>query len=203
MTQTTPLLFIAGSAREASVNKKLARLASEIAKANGVPSTFADLGDYPMPLYDGDLEAGEGVPENAKKLYALFSAHAGIFIAAPEYNAGITPLLKNVLDWVSRVRIEGEAPLQVYQTRVFMLAAASPGGFGGIRGLITLRQTLAIGLNALVLPDQIVVARANDAFDDDGRLADVAQLERLKDMVRKLSQSARALHGGDPNDAGS
>lgn len=160
-----------------------------------MPGTFADLGDYPMPLYDGDLEAGDGVPENAKKLHALFSAHAGIFIASPEYNAGVTPLLKNVLDWVSRVRIEDEAPLQVYKTRVFMLAAASPGGFGGIRGLIPLRQTLSIGLGALVLPDQFAVANAGSAFDADGKLTDVAQLERLKVMVQKLSRAARALKG--------
>ena len=197
MPQSTPLLFMAGSARQASVNKMLARLACDIAQANGVSATFADLGDYPMPLYDGDLEAGDGVPENAKKLQALFSAHAGIFIAAPEYNAGVTPLLKNVLDWVSRVRVEGEAPLQVYKTRVFMLASASPGGFGGIRGLIPLRQTLSLGLGALVLPDQFSVTNAGSSFDDDGKLTDIAQLERLKDLVQKLSRAAKALQGED------
>ncbi len=193
----TRLLFLAGSAREQSLNKKLAQLAADVANANGLLATFADLGDYPMAIYDGDLEAKDGVPENAQKLHALFSAHSGIFIASPEYNAGVTPLLKNALDWISRVRVEGEAPLQVYKTRVFMLAAASPGGFGGIRGLMMLRQTLTLGLSALVLPDQLAVARAGDAFDDDGRLKDIAQLERLKDMVQKLARAAKALHGDD------
>ncbi|MGI9424307.1 MAG: NADPH-dependent FMN reductase, partial [Hyphomicrobiaceae bacterium] len=124
MSQTLPLLFIAGSAREASLNKRLAKLGADIAKANGVAATFADLGDYPMPLYDGDIEAAEGVPNNAEKLYALFSLHSGVFITAPEYNAGVSPLIKNTLDWMSRVKVSGEAPQQVFKTRAFMLASA-------------------------------------------------------------------------------
>ena len=200
MAQTLPLLFVAGSARDASVNKKLAKLGAEIAKANGVAATYADLGDYPMPIYDGDLEAGDGVPTNAEKLCALFSLHSGVFIAAPEYNAGVTPLLKNTLDWMSRVKVEGEAPQQVFKTRAFMLASASPGGFGGMRGLMMLRQTLTLGLGALVLPEQLVGPKAHEAFDDDGRLRDSVQLERLKDLVQKLSRSAKALHGeGETN----
>ena len=103
MTTPARLLFFAGSSRAASYNKKLARLGAMIADANGIPATFADLGDYPMPLYNGDLEAAEGPPENARKLKALMQAHSGIFIASPEYNASITPLLKNTLDWVSHV----------------------------------------------------------------------------------------------------
>jgi chromate reductase len=98
MPHGTRLLFIAGSAREGSLNKRLARLAAQVAEANGIPSTFADLADYPMPLYDGDLETREGAPENAKKLKALMRVHPGVFIATPEYNASITPLLKNTLD---------------------------------------------------------------------------------------------------------
>ena len=127
MPHTTRLLFFAGSAREGSLNKRLARLAHDVAEANGIAATFADLGDYPMPIYDGDLEEREGQPENAKKLKALMSVHAGVFIACPEYNASITPLLKNTLDWVGRVKDQGEAPLAVYKTRVFALGSASPG----------------------------------------------------------------------------
>ena len=195
MPTSTPLLFVAGAARAASFNKRLARLAADIAKANGIPATFADLGDYPMPIYDGDLEASDGPPENARKLKALFAAHPGVFIASPEYNAGISPLLKNSLDWVSRIRDGDEPPLTVYRTRVFMLAAASPGAFGGVRGLMMLRQTLANGLGALVLPDQLLVPRAADAFEDDGKLADPAQQERLKTLVQELARAARVLHG--------
>ncbi|MFZ4807390.1 MAG: NADPH-dependent FMN reductase [Hyphomicrobiaceae bacterium] len=195
MPQSIKLLFIAGSAREASLNKRLARLGAEIAAANGIAATFADLGDYPMPLYDGDLEARDGVPENALKLRSLLSVHAGVFIACPEYNAGMTPLLKNTLDWISRTRDEGEAPVAVFKTRVFALGAASPGGFGGVRGIGMTRQVLEIGLGAVVLPDQILVPRAGNAFDERGHLVDKGQQQMLKSVVERLARAARVLHG--------
>jgi len=195
MPHTQKLLFFAGSAREGSHNKRLAQLAAHIADANGLAATFADLGDYPMPIYDRDGEVRDGVPENARKLKALFMVHGGIFIAAPEYNASITPLLKNTLDWVSRVRKEGEPPLQVFKTRVFAIASASPGRFGGVRGLITLRQVLSVGLQALVLPEQVSIPHAETAFDEKGHLKDKAQQELLKTVVGKLARAAKVLHG--------
>lgn len=195
MPHSHKLLFIAGSAREGSFNKKLAQLAAHIADANGIAATVADLGDYPMPLYNRDLEVGEGIPENARKLRALMQVHGGVFIAAPEYNASVTPLLKNTLDWVSRVREEGEPPLQVFKTRVFAIASASPGRFGGVRGLITLRQILAVGLRALVLPEQVSVPHAADAFDEKGHLKDKTQQELVKTVVGKLARAAKFLHG--------
>jgi NAD(P)H-dependent FMN reductase len=195
MPHTMRLLFFAGSARQASVNKRLARLGADIAQANGIAATFADLGDYPMPIYDGDLEAEKGPPENARKLQALMHAHDGIFIAAPEYNASITPLLKNALDWVSRVRVEGEPALHVYKTRVFALGSASPGAFGGIRGLIHTRSVLELGLGALVLPDQIAIVRSGDAFDENGHLKDKALQDALKGVVQKLARAAKIMHG--------
>lgn len=195
MSTHARLLFLAGSAREASLNKRLARLGHEIADANGIPSAFADLGDYPLPIYDGDLEATEGAPANAVKLKALMRLHAGIFIVAPEYNASVTPLLKNALDWVSRIREDNEAPLEVYRTRVFALGSASPGGFGGMRGLIALRQVLEIGLGALVLPNQLAVPKAAEAFDDQGHLKDKGQQEALKDLIQRLARASQVLHG--------
>lgn len=195
MPQSQKLLFFAGSARRGSHNRKLAQLAAHIAEANGIAATFADLGDYPMPIYDRDAEVGNGVPENARKLKALMEVHGGIFIAAPEYNASITPLLKNTLDWVSRIRHEGEPPFEVFKTRVFAIASASPGRFGGIRGLITLRQVLAVGLQALVLPEQVSVPKAADAFDERGHLKDKAQQELVKTVVGKLARAAKVLHG--------
>jgi chromate reductase, NAD(P)H dehydrogenase (quinone) len=195
MPHTMKLLFVAGSARQASFNKKLAHLGTEIARANGIAATFADLSDYPMPIYDGDLEAAEGPPENARKLKALMTIHDGIFIAAPEYNASMAPLLKNAIDWVSRIKDEGEVPLQVFKSRVFALGAASPGAFGGIRGLMHLRQSLELGLGALVLPDQIAVPRAMEAFDDHGHLKDKANQELLKVVISKLARAAKIMHG--------
>lgn len=192
---STKLLFFAGSAREASFNKRLARLGAEIAEANGLAATFADLGDYPMPLYDADLQAIDGIPENALKFEALMRVHTGIFIACPEYNASITPLLKNTLDWVSRVRVEGEEPLAVFKTRVFALGSASPGGMGGLRGVNTVRAVLELGVGALVLPDQFAVPKAGDAFEDNGHLKNKESQEKFKQLVQKLARAAHVLHG--------
>lgn len=195
MSDATRLLFVSGSTREGSYNKKLAQLGARIAEVNGIASAFADLGDYPMPIYDGDLETGEGPPENARKLKALFELHTGILISSPEYNASISPLLKNTLDWISRVREEGEAPNEVFRTRVFALAAASPGGLGGLRGLYTIRHVLELGLGALVLPEQFAVPRAGEAFEENGHLKDLAAQERFKAAIMKLARAARVLHG--------
>ena len=148
-----------------------------------------------MPLYDADLQTGEGIPENALKLEALMKVHTGIFIASPEYNASISPLLKNSLDWVSRIRRDGEEPLAVFKTRVFALGAASPGGMGGIRGLVTVRTVLEMGLSALVLPDQFLCPRAADAFDENGHLKDREAQERFKALLQKLARAAHVLHG--------
>ncbi len=192
---STKLLFFAGSAREASFNKRLAQLGTEIANANGLAATFADLGDYPMPLYDADFQALEGIPDNAKKFEALMRVHTGIFIACPEYNASITPLLKNTLDWVSRVRVEGEEPMAVFKTRVFALGSAAPGGMGGLRGVNTVRAVLELGVGALVLPDQFAVPRAGEAFEDNGHLKNKDSQENFKKLIQKLARAAHVLHG--------
>lgn len=195
MSNEPRLLFIAGSARTGSFNKRLAQLGASIAHANGIKATFADLGDYPMPIYDGDANEASGPPDNARKLLALMLVHTGVFIASPEYNASITPLLINTLDWISRIRDDGDAGKEVFRTRVFALGAASPGGMGGIRGLVATRNVLEMGLGALVLPDQVLVARAATAFDESGHLADKDAQERFKTVIEKLARAARVLHG--------
>jgi chromate reductase, NAD(P)H dehydrogenase (quinone) len=185
------LLCFAGSAREGSYNKKLARLAHLIAKANGVEAVFADLRDYPMPLYDGDLEAAEGPPERASAFKALLSEYQGVFIASPEYNSSVTPLLKNTLDWVTRVRAKGESGLEVFRTRVFALGGATPGNYGAMRSLLQLRQILGVGMGALVIPQQIAVPRAVNAFEEDGSLKDEGQQKLCTDVVEALAVAAR------------
>ena len=195
MSTDVKLLFFAGSARTGSHNKRLAKLGATIADANGISSTFADLGDYPMPLYDADLQNSGGIPDNARKLEALMKIHTGVFIACPEYNASITPLLKNTLDWVSRIRNDGEEPLAVFKTRVFALGSSSPGGMGGLRGLTTVRTVLELGLGALVLPDQFAVPRAAEAYDDHGHLKSKDANEQFKSLIQKLARAAHVLHG--------
>ena len=187
----TRLLFFAGSARAGSHNKRLADLAHRIALANGVESVFVDLADYPMPIYHGDVEAEQGPPEEARKFKALLGEYQGVFIASPEYNASIAPLLKNTLDWVTRVRAKGETGLEVFRSRVFAISGASPGYYGGMRSLLQLREILAIGLGATVIPQQIALPRAHEAFDADGRLKDDKQQDLLKSVVEALAVAAR------------
>ena len=185
------LLFFAGSTREGSFNKKLALLGRHIAEANGIEAVFVDLKDYPMPLYNGDLEAAEGPPERARAFKALLGEYQGVFIASPEYNSSVTPLLKNTLDWVTRVRAKGETGLEVYKSRVFAISGASPGYYGAMRSLLTLRQILEVGIGATVIPQQLALPRASDAFDEDGSLKDKAQQEMLKTVVEALAIAAR------------
>jgi chromate reductase len=135
-----------------------------------------------LPIYDGDLEEADGVPDNAEKLKTLFADHDGILIACPEYNAGITPLLKNALDWISRVKGPGDA----YRGKVFALGAASPGGFGGMRGLIGMRTILEVGLGAMVLPQMVSVAKASAAFNERGDLTDERASANLDKMIDAL-----------------
>ncbi len=195
MSSPVKLLFFSGSARRGSHNVRLAKLGVSIAEANGIDATFADLGDYPMPLYDADLQTADGIPDAARKFEALMKVHHGVFIACPEYNASITPLLKNTLDWLSRIRNDGEVPLAVFKTRVFALGSSSPGGMGGLRGLNTVRTVLELGLGALVLPDQFAVPRAMEAYDEHGHLKNKDQNEQFKHLIQKLVRAAHVLHG--------
>ena len=182
------LLFFAGSTREGSFNRKLAALAHHIAFANGVEAVLVDLKDYPMPLYNGDLEAKEGPPERARAFKALLAEYQGVFIASPEYNSSVTPLLKNTLDWVSRVK---DDQIDVFRSRVFAISGASPGYYGAMRSLLHLRQILEIGLGASVIPQQIAVQRAMDAFEGDGSLKDKAQQTLCKNVVEAVAVAAR------------
>jgi NAD(P)H-dependent FMN reductase len=185
------LLFFAGSTREASFNRKLASLAHHIAEANGIEAVLVDLKDYPMPIYNGDLEAKDGPPERARAFKALLEEYEGVFIASPEYNSSVTPLLKNTLDWVTRVRAKGESGLEVFKSRVFAISGASPGYYGAMRSLLALRQILVVGMGATVIPQQIALPRASDAFEADGSLKDKAQQTLCKSVVEALAVAAR------------
>lgn len=167
------VLAFAGSARGGSFNKKLLAVAAQGARGAGAEVTVVDLRDLPLPLYDGDLEERDGLPQNARELKRLFLAHQGLLLACPEYNSSITPLLKNTLDWVSRPA-EGEAPLACYAGKVAGLVAASPGALGGLRGLVHVRAILS-NINVLVVPEQVAVGKAHEAFDAQGALKDAKQ----------------------------
>jgi NAD(P)H-dependent FMN reductase len=186
------ILVFAGSIRTGSFNARLAALAAKELTAAEADTTLISLADYPMPLYDGNLEAASGPPESAIRLKRLIGQHQGVFIASPEYNASITPLLKNTLDWVSRVRDGKEPPLAAYKKRVFALGAASNGSYGGMRSLMALRQVLELGCGALVIPEQIAVREAAQAYDEMDNLKDERTRNLLKSVVNRLIDMARA-----------
>ena len=184
------ILVFSGSIRTGSFNTRLTAAATKELSLLDADVTRISLADYPMPIYDGDLEAKSGQPENALKLKRHFMASQGIFIASPEYNASVTPILKNALDWVSRVREGSEAPLAAYKDRVFALGGASPGPWGGMRSHMALRQVLEIGTGALVIPDYITVREASNAFDDKDALKDERSAKQLKSVAEKLVDAA-------------
>ncbi len=183
------ILAFAGSIRRGSWNRKLIQVAVDAARAAGGEVTLIDLADYPLPLMDEDLEARDGLPDNALRLKALFKEHDALLIASPEYNSSVPPLLKNTIDWVSR-EWQGESGLVPYQNKVAAILAASPGTFGGMRMLPHLRQILNT-LGVLVLPGQFSLPHADMAFDEEnGSLKSPARLHAL---VLELVNTSAAL----------
>ena len=185
MTNPPKILAFAGSAREASYNKLLVKIAAEGARAAGAEVTYLDLRDLPMPLFDEDLEAKEGIPENARKFKELMMAHQGLLIAAPEYNSSITPVLKNSIDWASRP-LPGEPMLAAFTDKVAAIMSASPGALGGLRGLTHVRSILS-SIKVLVLPEQQAIPKAFEAFDADGKLKDPKQQAAVEQLGSKLA----------------
>jgi NAD(P)H-dependent FMN reductase len=185
---TTPrILAFGGSLRRDSFNQKLAAVAAAGARAAGAEVTLIALRDYPLPVFDQDLEDAEGLPATAKKLKQLFREHHGLIIASPEYNSSITAALKNAIDWVSRAETDDEPSLVALTGKTAVLCAASPGALGGLRGLVTVRSILG-NLGVTVLPDQVAVSKAHEAFKPDGSLADEKQAARVKKLGTQLAQ---------------
>ena len=172
------ILAFAGSTRIDSFNKKLVKVAALGAIENGADVTVIDLRDFAMPLYDGDLEQKEGIPSNARKLKDLMLSHHGFLISSPEYNSSISGVLKNTIDWTSR-QSEGEEPLACFKGKVAGIMSASPGGLGGLRGLVHVRSILE-NMNVLVIPEQIAIAKAHEVLNSDGTLKDKKQEEQVK-----------------------
>lgn len=177
------ILAFAGSLRTGSLNKRLIRVAAEAARAAGAEVTLIELRDYPLPPYDGDIEAN-GLPAAAVALKDLFKAHAGLLISAPEYNGGISGTLKNTIDWISR-RGDDERSLAAFSGKFAGLMAASPGRLGAIRGLGQLRHVLTT-VGVLVVPQQLGINAAATAFDEEGRLKDPAQQAAIEAIAARL-----------------
>ncbi len=189
MSSKPKILAFSGSLRSGSFNQKLVGIAAQGATDAGAEVTILRLSDYPLPVFDQDLE-GEGVPENALKLKQVMLDHDGLLIASPEYNSSVTAALKNAIDWVSRPA-EGETPLAAFKNKVAAIMSASPGGLGGLRGLVHLRAILG-NIGVLVVPDQVAIPNAHAAFGENGGLSD----ERKHSSVAALGGSVVRLVEG-------
>ena len=180
------ILAFAGSTRTDSFNKKLVKIAAYGARDAGAEVTIIDLRDFPMPLYDGDLEQHDGLPATARKLKDLMLSHQGFLISSPEYNSSISGVLKNTIDWASR-QSEGETPLACFKNKVAGLVSASPGGLGGLRGLVHVRAILG-NIGVLVIPEQVAVAKAHEAFNTDGTMKNKDQEEQVKKIGANVAK---------------
>jgi len=185
------ILAFAGSTRKQSFNKKLVCVAADLARQNGAKVTVIDLNDFPLPLFDEDLEASQGFPQNADKLFELFKSHDALLLSSPEYNSSISAVLKNAIDWVSRPRPD-EIRMAAFVNKIATLLSASPGQLGGLRGLVHVRSILS-SIGVLVLPDQLTLSNAHEAFAEDGLLIDKQTHNRLASAVNNLVSITRRL----------
>ncbi|HNW61959.1 MAG TPA: NAD(P)H-dependent oxidoreductase [Piscinibacter sp.] len=192
---TLQLLAISGSARNGSLNGRLLAAAAQAAASRGAQVETIDLRSLALPLYDGDLEKGAGVPEGAKRLRDALQAADGVLLATPEYNGFPTPLLVNSFDWLSRLQADGAAPagLAVTAGKPLGLVSASPGLLGGLRSLNFTRQYLSMAIAMMPVPQQFALAKANEAFDEAGALKDPKHQAALVAVVGALVRVAAAL----------
>jgi chromate reductase, NAD(P)H dehydrogenase (quinone) len=179
------ILVIPGSLRSGSLNARLAAVAAHEIALAGAEVTRISLSDFPLPIYDGDLQAKSGVPKNAVNLKRMIGVHHGVLIVTPEYNSSVPALVKNTIDWVSRVQDTHETRGQVFRDRAFAIAAASGSRLGGTRALSALRLILT-ACHATVIPNQLALSFADEAYDENERLKHSADNEALKALVRQL-----------------
>lgn len=189
---TARILVFAGSLRNGAFSIRTADAATRELALQGAEVTRISLGDYPLPIMDENLEKERGVPENAVKLGRQIAAHDGFLIASPEYNSSIPPLLKNALDWVSRVRKDNDRPFKPYAGKVAALCSSSDGNFGGIRGLYHLRSVL-MNCHVEIITPQCSVSRASEAFDENGDFREERLRHSMENVVRTLIERALML----------
>lgn len=190
------ILAFAGSLRQGSFNKKLIKIAVKGAEQADADITLIDLADFTLPAYNGDDEAAHGLPENAKKLKQLMIAHDGLLISSPEYNSSISGAFKNVIDWVSRPEEGEKISLPAFRGKVAAIMSASPSGLGGLRGLVHLRAILE-NIHVMVLPEQVTVPSAHEAFDEDGHLKDQQKEKRVISLGSQLAKITAKLTPSD------
>lgn len=182
------ILAFSGSSRKDSFNKKMLKIAAAGAEAAGAEVTVIDLADFPMPIYNGDLEDNEGMPEHAQAFKKLLTEHDGLLIASPEYNSSFPALLKNAIDWASRSESPDEGGLSAYQNKIAAIMCATPGGSGGMKALLFLRLQLEY-LSMIVLPNQQSLSQAHQAFDESDDLVEENKAAAVKSVGADLANA--------------
>jgi chromate reductase, NAD(P)H dehydrogenase (quinone) len=194
INMTTPkILAFAGSTRTESFNKKIVKIAAQAARNADAEVTYIDLRDYPLPLFDEDLETASGLPENARKLKELMWENQGLLIASPEYNSSYSAVLKNTIDWISRPGKNDEQMLSCFAGKIAAIMSASPGSLGGLRGLANLRSLLN-NISILVIPEQVTISHAFDAFNYDGSLKDSNKQIAVEQLGVKVASFLSKIH---------
>lgn len=172
------VLLFAASLRKESVNKKLANLCKTLINTK-CEVDHAEFHEFNVPLYDGDIEATQGIPDGAKHLIQRMQQTDGIIISSPEYNYSMPGTLKNLIDWVSR-----ENPMPWRGKKIFLMSA-SPALAGGNRGLWNTRIPLE-ACGAFVYPEMFSLSNAYNAFTTNGQLQDSNLQNRLKDNLQQF-----------------
>ena len=189
------LLIISGSERAGSYNRSLARVAAATARRDGCEVTEFDLRALALPLYDGDIESGPGVPAAALQLRDALHAHDALLLVTPEYNAFPTPLVLNAFDWMSRIpaTAAGGGGLAATANKPAALLSASPGPLGGLRSMNLLRQYLQGAFAMIVVPQQFALGRASEAFDEAGAWKDAKSQQIVEGVLNAVGDLATAL----------
>ena len=189
---TPRILVFAGSTRDGAYSGQVADVAQKELALAGAEVTRISLADYPLPLMNEDLEREKGVPENAVKLARHFADHDAVLICTPEYNGSIPPLVKNTIDWITRVKSDAGKPLRAFPGKVMAICSSSDGHWGGIRSASHLRQVLA-HIQAEVIAPQVSVPNSAEAFDEDGSFREERLLKGMKRLAAALVERARLL----------
>lgn len=180
------IVAFSGSSRKGSFNRMLVEVAASGARETGAKVTVLDLAEFEMPIFDEDLERAGGLPTGVLTFRDHLLAADGLLIASPEYNSSFSALLKNAIDWASRPK-QGEAPLACFRGKTAALVAASPGYFGGYRGLQQVRYVLG-NIGVVVLPDMFSLPQSHEAFDANGNLKDPAKATAAKGIGKNLAE---------------
>jgi chromate reductase len=191
MSRAPRILAFSGSLRTASWNHRIVELAAKAASRAGAEVTMLRLRDYPLPVFDQEIEQSTGLPDHAVTLKKLFREHDGFLIASPEYNGSVSAAMKNLIDWVSRPE-EGHPSLDGFKGKVAGLLACSPGRLGGLRGLVHLRLILS-GIGTIVLPEQVAVPGIQDQLKDSEVILDEGLRQAVDRVGQRVAEVAAAL----------